>query len=165
MGQGNNQRKKRILCNPLPGALSFSPAWACFHFLIEVGWGGFDRWDGEAEAENQCLSLYFCQSPWGFSSWLSLQHCFKQGARVELQQLEENGSNGLEEVWIPCRIAMSYPGIACRKGREFAAVSGSACLIKVGQGIICSYLHDRRQINSNTSLLQTPLNLKPVCSV
>lgn len=74
MGQGNNQRKKRILYNPLPGSLSFSPAWACFHFLIEVGWGGFGGWGGEAEAENPCSALYFCHSPWGFSSWLGF-HC------------------------------------------------------------------------------------------
>lgn len=73
VGTGKH-RKKRILYNPLPGALPFSPAWACFHFLIEVGWGGFGEWGGEAKAENQCLALYFCHSPWGFSSWLGF-HC------------------------------------------------------------------------------------------
>lgn len=83
---------------------------------------------------------------------------------MELQQLEENGSSGLEEVWSPGRISCPIQSGLQEEQRD-AAVSGSACLIKVGQGIICSHLHDRGQRNSNTSLLQTQLNLKPSCSV
>lgn len=154
LGEGNNQRKKRILYNPLPGVLSFSPAWACFHFLIEVEWGGFGGWGGEAEAENQCLALYFCHSPWGFSSWLGF-HC---STVVNKGPVWNSTAGGKWQQWPggglePRQNRMSYPGVACRKGRRFAAVSGNACLIKVGQGIRCSHLHSRGQKNSNTSLL------------
>lgn len=62
---------------------------------------------------------------------------------LTLQQLEENGEQwpggGLE----PRQNHMSYLGVACMKGKQFAAVSENACLIKIGQGIKCSHLHGR----------------------
>lgn len=46
-----------------------------------------------AEAENRCLALHFCHSPWGFPSWL----CFNcspgtnKGLVWSARQLAENG--------------------------------------------------------------------------